>query len=189
MRGISNTFKRGPTKTVATRCCVAVLYFEVYVTWKCVLKGMPVSEPQQYPLYICFSAGTEINTMNKKLPIEKIVPGDLVCSVDPISGKPILCRVKSLRKRWYQGTFARVRIGGEVFTCTSTHPFLVTFDSERKGNYKTPRTLLEGSLTVQNDCGIWVEAGDLRPGSKLISRNGMEIPIEGLELYEGEGEV
>ena len=88
MRGISNILKRGVSKTVATRCFVAVLYYEVYVTWKCASKGGG-SDPVQHPLYICFASGTPVKTPEGRMSIEHLKVGDSVLSVDPGSNSVV----------------------------------------------------------------------------------------------------
>ncbi len=190
MRGVSNVFKRGVSKTVATRCFVAVLYYEVYVTWKCAPKGfLGTGDSNSPPLYICFAAGTQVSTPQGQVAIESIRAGDEVHSINPGTGQSAIAKVASLRKRKYQGSSARVVVGKDEFTCTSTHPFLVSLDSVGNIGRARPKTLSSNEDVVLDGVGVWVEAGDLRVGDRVVTGNGELIEVKLLELFEDSIEV
>lgn len=190
MRDVSNVFKRGVSKTVATRCFVAVLYYEVYVTWKCAPKGfLGTGNPNPPPLYICFAAGTQVSTPHGQVAIDSIRVGDEVHSIDPGTGQSAIGKVASLRKRKYHGTFARVLVGKDEFTCTSTHPFLVSLASGSNLDRLRPRTLSTNEDVVLDGVGVWVKAGDLREGDRVVTGDGESIEVKLIELFEDSIEV
>ncbi|WP_166665506.1 polymorphic toxin-type HINT domain-containing protein [Kribbella caucasensis] len=95
----------------------------------------------------CFPAGTTVDTAAGAKPIEQIKVGDRVWARDQITGKSRLQKVTSLfRKQTNELLTIKLAGGGEV-PVTSEHPFY------------TP------------DRG-WLESGDLKPGDKLLQRDG-----------------
>ena len=72
----------------------------------------------------CFVAGTPIQTENGAVPIEEIVPGQLVWAENPDTGECTLKRVVQLfRNEKYE--LVHVQVRGATITTTAGHPFFV----------------------------------------------------------------
>lgn len=95
----------------------------------------------------CFPAGTTVDTSTGAKPIEAIKVGDQVLARDQLTGKSQLRKVTSLFQKHTTELMTITLVGGGVVAVTSEHPFY------------TP------------DRG-WVESGDLKPGDKLLQRDG-----------------
>jgi hypothetical protein len=104
----------------------------------------------------CFTAGTPLLTPEGSKPIEQFQAGDLVLSReedDPTS--PVLAR-HVLQVFVRVAPILNLYVGGRIIGTTGEHPFYV----KGKG---------------------WTAAGELRTGDILLSHDGWEIPIEGIE--------
>ncbi len=95
----------------------------------------------------CFPAGTTVDTSTGAKPIEDIKVGDKVWARDQLTGKSSLQEVTSLFQKHTTELMTITLVGGGVVAVTTEHPFY------------TP------------DRG-WVESGDLKPGDKLLQRDG-----------------
>ncbi len=88
----------------------------------------------------CIARGTLVSTPRGKRPIEELVEGDLIFSVDPETGARVASAVVQLRR----ATREVMRLAGDGFslTCTTDHPL---FDPEEK---------------------VWAPAGDWALGTR-----------------------
>jgi hypothetical protein len=103
----------------------------------------------------CFPAGTTVDTASGAKPIEDIKVGDRVWARDQVTGKSELRKVTGLFQKKTTDLMTITLVGGGVVAVTTEHPFY------------TP------------DRG-WVESGDLKPGDKLLQRNGKTARIRSI---------
>jgi hypothetical protein len=104
----------------------------------------------------CFTAGTPLLTPKGSKPIEQFKAGDLVLSRnedDPAA--PVMAR-RVLQVFVRVSPVLNLHVGGRIIGTTGEHPFYV----KGKG---------------------WTTAGELRTGDVLLSHDGWEIPIQGIE--------
>lgn len=106
----------------------------------------------------CFVAGTPIQTENGAVPIEEIVPGQLVWAENPDTGECTLKRVVQLfRNEKYE--LVHVQVRGAKITTTAGHPFFV----QGQG---------------------WIFAKDLKVGYQLKLLSGGTALVEAVEWEE-----
>lgn len=106
----------------------------------------------------CFVAGTPIQTENGAVPIEEIVPGQLVWAENPDTGECTLKRVVQLfRNEKYE--LVHVQVRGATITTTAGHPFFV----QGQG---------------------WIFAKDLKVGYQLKLLSGGTALVEAVEWEE-----
>ena len=111
----------------------------------------------------CFVAGTMVVTAVGGVAIEDIVAGDLVLSCDPETGDVTYKRVLKTYIN-ETDTLVHVTTDDDTIVSTSTHPFYVS------------------------DKG-WVKAGNLKPGDKLVDKNGEIVLVNSVEIEELESPV
>ena len=81
-------------------------------TWDCVI----VDE--------CFPENTMVMTPHGNVPIQYIVPGELVVTRNELTGRLELCQVDELQIRSVKGRLVEVKLAnGQKIVCTENHPF------------------------------------------------------------------
>ncbi|MGH9874446.1 MAG: RHS repeat-associated core domain-containing protein, partial [Pyrinomonadaceae bacterium] len=110
----------------------------------------------------CFVAGTKVKTASGDKPIEEVRSGDVVISIYPEKGEHA-----SAQQQTVTSTFVRnapvvldIRIGQTIISATPEHPFWVI----GKG---------------------WKAAGQLRPGTQLLTKGGNVAEVDKVERREG----
>ena len=125
-----------------------ILNFDYYN----VLGAVTVTDDMATTNSHCFVEGTLVATENGLVPIEDILPGDLVWATNPETGETALKQVVQLfrneTKEWIH-----ITVNGETIICTPKHPFY----SPVKG---------------------WINAIDLRTGDILVTVNGEYVVLE-----------
>ena len=72
----------------------------------------------------CFPENTMVQTPHGNVPIQFIVPGELVVTRNDVTGKLELCQVEELQIREIKGKLVRVTLSnGQAIVCTANHPF------------------------------------------------------------------
>lgn len=105
----------------------------------------------------CFPAGTTVDGK----PIETIVEGDMVRSVDHSTGKPVKSRVTRVFRHIAKRGLVRLRLNGATEVgCTPNHPVFV----KGKG-YVEAKNLVCGDMlcvrqAVRARSSVWTEAGE-----------------------------
>jgi RHS repeat-associated protein len=112
---------------------------------------------------VCFEGGTSVATSEGDKPIEEIKEGDLVLSGDPICEESSYERVIKVFVRTARDVLD-IRVGGVKISCTSEHPFWV----EGEG---------------------WKAARELKPGTRLLTKNGKAARVERVGERKGEYKV
>ncbi len=108
---------------------------------------------------LCFVEGTPVHTQDGLKPIEAIQVGDIVASKDEVTGvttwKPVVKLFVNSDKQILNVTLVSPS-GAEILGVTPEHPFYV------KGR-------------------AWVEAKDLVVGDEIVTLNGEQLLVEGVE--------
>ena len=126
----------------------------------------------------CFLAGTPVLTSRGIVPIEAMWPGTPLPVYDPATGRWLERQVERTIALPYNAEVIRFEIAGKTVEVTAHHPLLVASGKrlDRRslpGELSAPETL--GSVT-----GRWVEARHLRPGDRLLSRDGRTVRVGAL---------
>lgn len=112
----------------------------------------------------CFVAGTLVQTSEGVKRIEEVEAGDVVLSTDaaqPASaGQPLLRQEVARTYVREASEVIDIRVGGETVTATAEHPFWVVGAG-------------------------WTPAGELRPGSPLLTKGGSAARVESVSRREG----
>lgn len=101
-------------------------------------------------VFACFPAGTLIDTEFGKRKIEDIKVGERVWAYDEETGETGLQEVIDLMQRETDHSI-EIHLANEVITTTALHPFFVD--------------------------GAWVDASELKPGDRLVTRELVEAEI------------
>jgi hypothetical protein len=126
----------------------------------------------------CFVAGTLVLTPLGPVPIESIMPGDVVVSVDPETGALTEARVLGVSSGIAAEPCSEVTLdpgdkgGGdlETFTATDGHPFLVVSGESLDLRGDAEHVPLYEPLGTAH--GRWVRAAELVPGDTVATRAG-----------------
>lgn len=110
-------------------------------------------------LRACFIAGTMVASPEGDRAIEDLVVGDIVISSDPTSGEVANYKVKHAFNREVH-VVIDIQLGSTTITCSPEHPFWV---------------LSQG----------WQEAGKLKPGTLLASKDGQALCVESVVSRQG----
>jgi len=134
----------------------------------------------------CFPAGTPVSTESGQKPIEQVQPGERVWAYSLGQGewalRPVLETYEFLDR-----DFVRLQVGGEQIVSTAGHPFWVIRGDELNNRPRpehireAEQELLDGHSQLP---GRWVDATDLQPGDVLFLRDGRQLPVESVELFE-----
>jgi RHS repeat-associated protein len=127
----------------------------------------PPRTPPMKPNRQCFVAGTMVTTADGEKRIEDISVGDIVLSAEPSLDEQAAPPIEAVVVR----TFVReapevldIRVRNETITATPEHPFWVV------------------------DQG-WTAAGELRPGSELLTKDGLVVHVNSIESRRGSFKV
>ncbi len=83
----------------------------------------------------CFPENTMIQTPHGEVPIQFIVPGELVLTRNDLTGKLELCQVEELQIRKIKGKIVKVTLSnGKEIVCTINHPFFTQNGYKRAGD-------------------------------------------------------
>jgi RHS repeat-associated protein len=111
----------------------------------------------------CFTAGTQINTIDGLKPIEEIKVGDMVLSYDENTKtyeyKPVAQTFTAVKDN-----IVKLKIAGEskIFTTTTEHPFYVKIKKQYRAR---------SNLSAEAD-GEWKTAEELKVGDKVLRPDG-----------------
>jgi len=131
----------------------------------------------------CFTAGTVVLTPQGPVPIESILPGDEVVSVDAETGAPVVAKVLGVSRGIAAEPCTQVTVdagkrgaegfgphGLETFTATDGHPFLVLSGARLDLRGDAEHVPLYEPLGTPR--GRWVRAAELLPGDTVATRSG-----------------
>jgi hypothetical protein len=131
----------------------------------------------------CFVAGTLVLTPLGPVPIESILPGDEVVSVDAETGAPVVAKVLGVSRGIAAEPCSEVTVdagnrgsegfaahGLETFTATDGHPFLVLSGERLDLRGDAEHVPLYEPLGTPR--GRWVRAAELLPGDTVATRSG-----------------
>jgi RHS repeat-associated protein len=126
-------------------------------------------------LEMCFVAGTKIQTIDGQKNIEEIETGDMVMSYNEETGefgyKEVLGTIVT-----HPDKIVKVQVGDESIECTTEHPFFVI------AGLKSENQLASYHEKMERVNGSWIEAGDLKPGMKLLGSGGSLVEITKVEI-------
>ncbi|MBV9380005.1 MAG: hypothetical protein JO242_04975, partial [Streptosporangiaceae bacterium] len=114
----------------------------------------PAAAPEELPLCACFPAGTKVATRRGLVPIQDVRVGDELWARSVSADRTELRRVTALF-RHPAARMLTLDVADLRVQATPDHPFWVT----GRG---------------------WVQAGQLRPGERLLRRNGTSALLEGV---------
>jgi hypothetical protein len=126
----------------------------------------------------CFVAGTLVLTPLGPVPIESIMPGDVVVSVDPETGALTEARVLGVSSGIAAEPCSEVTLDPgqpdgsdlETFTATDGHPFLVVSGERLDLRGDAEHVPLYEPIGTAH--GRWVRAAELVPGDTVATRAG-----------------
>lgn len=83
----------------------------------------------------CFPENTLIQTPHGTVPIQHIIPGELVVTRNDLTGRLELCEVEELQIRELKGQLVKVTLtNGEEIVCTINHPFYTQDGYKKAGD-------------------------------------------------------
>jgi hypothetical protein len=135
---------------------------------------------------VCFVAGTDVLTPEGARDIETIQPGEKVWAFDGEIGGTggwQATEVIATSKTLYDGVMVKVEITDddgscEVIECTEGHPFWVVGGIALANRPQAEDAVPEGAEPTAG--GRWVEAGSLRVGDTLMTRDGGYVVVAGV---------
>ncbi len=128
----------------------------------------------------CFVAGTLVSTPSGPKPIESILSGDSVWGFDQRRGQWRSCMVSYHSAIAYDDLVVTVRANGAEVRSTYHHPYLVVSGEELDAR-PVPEMLGESGMEIPGVAGRWVDAGDLRVGDVLFSRETGTSSVESVD--------
>jgi hypothetical protein len=139
----------------------------------------------------CFPAGTPVSTESGQRPIEEVRAGDRVWAYSLSEGKWQLRPVTETYE-FVNEDFVELRIDGpdgkeDKITSTAGHPFWVVRGEDLDSRPRPEHIqAAEQELRDRNSvlAGRWVDAGDLLPGDVLFLRDGRQVRVDAVELFQ-----
>jgi hypothetical protein len=135
---------------------------------------------------ICFVAGTDVLTPDGPRDIETIQPGEKVWSFDGETGQWQTTEVIATSETLYDGVMVKVEITDddgsfEAIECTGGHPFWVVGGIALADRTHAEDAMPQGAQPTAG--GRWVEAGSLRVGDTLLTRDGGYAVVAGVTSH------
>ncbi len=128
----------------------------------------------------CFVAGTLVSTPDGPRAIESILSGDTVWGFDQRRGQWRSCMVSYHSSIAYDDLVVTVRSNGAEVRSTYHHPYWVV-SGEELDVRPVPEMLGESGMEIPGVPGRWVDAGDLRVGDVLFSRETGTSTVESVD--------
>ncbi len=123
----------------------------------------------------CFPAGTLVDTLSGKKPIEQVRARDRVWSFDLRECRWVLREVLRTFERDYAGEMYAIHAGDDVIECTKNHPFWVARGQDLEARPRVRDLLIQEAEAALE--GRWVDSQHLQIGDVLILRSGAEQTV------------